>query len=1572
MAKKKLNKKMAIIGTVVLMLVGMALIVAFLKLSKDPEKFLEDAQVALEQNDYEKAVENYGKALGATKAPEGKIDIYFTLSKLFLTDNEYHDPDWKKALACWGNIINLDPKNIEAKQHILDFYYEIGKNGQDTAWRSVETNAKDIIDITKEKGRPVDLKNEKALAHARYMIAKTGQTTDRLALIEQAIADLESILERDPEDVDVVVMLSDAWVVKGGLGLQQGLTDAMDQAVAEAYKVLDNAIARMPEAPEPAVARFQTPITLWRNYRYGDPPAKENVIAGAKQLVTQYPQKYEAYTAAAVICRNYYSSFSKAMDYAARAAELEPQKVECALLQGQLFFQKYQVENEPKFLNDAIAVVKASLDYPDAQDITGPREIVNKQFRLNIFSLLTAYELAAAHELPESDEAGRQARIQNAEKHIHEIEQIYGTGDNMFVVKWRGMLDYAHGKRDEAVRKLHNAYEQMAAIQHYDIQLVSTLNDLLKDQQAVGYRRRLLASILTPDRLPSLDPDLILDYVRLDLELFANDDAISVCQFYQEYLREDEVSNRLLAQAYTASGRFDEAQQVLDKMDKASPAAIQTRIDLLTARLRREINSRIAEQQQQGVTQIDLSAMGDDITRFRDERHSLIMKLLRTAPDQVSEATALELCNSYVLAGQTDMALELSGEFLKHYSENVSIKVIDRIAREPEPAKVTVERRKELMLEVAQQVSDPKERALTLAQYYEQNGETEMAVEHYQNAYDIDKDYRALAKLFDQALGADNITRAKEIAEIVRKGNLDGCEGDIFLSQIDIRNKDFDSALRRLNNCIKFRPLNPNIYFIRSEVYEAKGDTGLAIKDMQEAVNIHPLNPLHARRLAVLLYNRNRELGSKATVDQIAEADSAIKNAIRLNPQESQLQTLYASFISDREPEQALAIVQRLQKASPTLYNNMMLGRVALNMAVREVSPERKQHLFDIAGEAFANAYQLDPENQETLETYTEYLRLTGQNEKAERLLGEDRNMLWKLYVRGGRYEKAKEILDELFAADPKNPELIQGLLNVAQQMRDTEAVKTYGPLLVEVSPSQESELLMIQTMLEVGLTDEADEKLTDYIARNPDDDRARLLRAWATVRKGELEQGMAQLDAYLQDNAENSQAWGLKGQVHSFLNQYNKAVESFQKSKMLNDNPATQLELARAYIRAGRVTEAIGELNSALQNDQAPPAARALLEQLYLENNRVRELQDFYAKSTEKYPDSYYWYFKAANFYLNQKDFTKANDMISRAWDVVRKGDRTNLEVADLMMEILRKSGRKEPFYKFASAHTDDDYAVVAYSHLAQDKAETGGRTAALDYFYKALDKAGVNQMFIYNILDSMNTSLGPREVATWCQTQLAKNPDSLAANYVMYDLLAKRGDYHEANTYIDKCLAVVGTESPLWANYMTQKANTVIAAYMKTSDQEYFRQAIDIFDGILERNPNNHSVLNNVAYLLTDNNEQLEKAAEYAQRAVELSPNNANYMDTLAYTMLKNKKFSEAEQVLQRAIQVFDRDEKQPTPWDVYYHLGMAQEGLTQNLPAEQSYRKALEMGGNNLSESNRTKLQDAIKRVAGVSGF
>ncbi len=90
---------------------------------------------------------------------------------------------------------------------------------------------------------------------------------------------------------------------------------------------------------------------------------------------------------------------------------------------------------------------------------------------------------------------------------------------------------------------------------------------------------------------------------------------------------------------------------------------------------------------------------------------------------------------------------------------------------------------------------------------------------------------------------------------------------------------------------------------------------------------------------------------------------------------------------------------------------------------------------------------------------------------------------------------------------------------------------------------------------------------------------------------------------------------------------------------------------------------------------------------------------------------------------------------------------------------------------------------------------------------------------------------------------------------------------------------------------------------ADMTRHDQE----ATELYERLLDLDPENAIMLNNLAYKLVEQGANPLLALDYAERAHKLRPDNADIQDTLGYVQLKNGKVDSA---IQTYVQVLDKE--------------------------------------------------------------
>jgi len=198
------------------------------------------------------------------------------------------------------------------------------------------------------------------------------------------------------------------------------------------------------------------------------------------------------------------------------------------------------------------------------------------------------------------------------------------------------------------------------------------------------------------------------------------------------------------------------------------------------------------------------------------------------------------------------------------------------------------------------------------------------------------------------------------------------------------------------------------------------------------------------------------------------------------------------------------------------------------------------------------------------------------------------------------------------------------------------------------------------------------------------------------------------------------------------------------------------------------------------------------------------------------------------------------------------------------------------------------------------------------------------------------------------------------------MFNLSKIRGEYDLAADYIDKCVQIVGSDTPRGVEYMAKKAEVLTLAYQKTSDNNYLKKAIRDYESLLVKMPNKDTVLNNLAYMLAEDNERLPEALEYAKRALEQMPNNPVFLDTYAYVLYKSGMDSKADEFMTAALQQYEQREI-IVPADVYEHKGMIKEKLGQKKQALDAYKQVLEKGADKLPKAVKDRIASAIERLS-----
>jgi tetratricopeptide (TPR) repeat protein len=97
---------------------------------------------------------------------------------------------------------------------------------------------------------------------------------------------------------------------------------------------------------------------------------------------------------------------------------------------------------------------------------------------------------------------------------------------------------------------------------------------------------------------------------------------------------------------------------------------------------------------------------------------------------------------------------------------------------------------------------------------------------------------------------------------------------------------------------------------------------------------------------------------------------------------------------------------------------------------------------------------------------------------------------------------------------------------------------------------------------------------------------------------------------------------------------------------------------------------------------------------------------------------------------------------------------------------------------------------------------------------------------------------------------------------------------------------------------------------------------KAFQAYDSCLVYRQNDAMVLNNYAYYLSLKKKDLQRAEEMSRQSNELDPDNATYLDTLAWVLFQLKRYDEAKEYMDKAVELMEKEDEEMSE-DVRQHI-------------------------------------------------
>ncbi len=173
---------------------------------------------------------------------------------------------------------------------------------------------------------------------------------------------------------------------------------------------------------------------------------------------------------------------------------------------------------------------------------------------------------------------------------------------------------------------------------------------------------------------------------------------------------------------------------------------------------------------------------------------------------------------------------------------------------------------------------------------------------------------------------------------------------------------------------------------------------------------------------------------------------------------------------------------------------------------------------------------------------------------------------------------------------------------------------------------------------------------------------------------------------------------------------------------------------------------------------------------------------------------------------------------------------------------------------------------------------------------------------------------------------------PSDFEEYSIIASLLMNAGRGSEAVEAARKALALAPPEEP------EQNTNALLLLSSAQERAGDGKGAEATLRGILAKDANNATALNNLGYFLTERNERLPEALEMIQRAVRAQPTNPSFLDSLGWVFFKLGRLPESERYLKEAAR------RNPSSATIQEHLGDLLQRLGKNEPARAAWQRAI----------------------------
>jgi tetratricopeptide (TPR) repeat protein len=1511
--KKKLNKKLVIalsVVTVLFLLFGGAVLYKFRRtlMPVDPVPHAAAGLKALEQEQYELAVEELGIAISAVsgkdaKSRETKADYYHSLGKAYLAwannDKALTESQRREyMMKCLGSMrqaTTLNREYIEPQKALYDLHWGFAFGQMYRGSASVDWTQ--FIEAANALNR---LEPKNAEIYYRRGVARgdIGRRAGDTKVWKKGLSDYREAIARDTDNVNYWK----SWLMLLRWAESKDATIELDGGFAEAFKA----------NPNSAALRILYAAHLRGKDRSDE--AEEQLRAAIKCEPTS---PYGHVSMAEFLLKS--EQYDAAIKELQVAEKIDPTVAEIYLLRSRTHRAGGKLDLAIKALQEGVAALEpkhaAAAETQPASPRT--RALTGRMNRLNF----TLAGVVMDRLRTVNDKKQRAGMLDIAQKCYDKLSTENLPVNSPHLAKLSGRLAMIRGDRNTAIENLEKAY---AAFGLADLQTPALLITLYNNAGMPGKAEKLL---LLLQNAPGLQKsvDVMLALARLKMR-------------YHDYEAADNFVNRAL------------------RIDAQNPTALQLKNELRLLMGKGVSSANIATLSASGIKAMVDQADLEWIDGRRKEALARLTALRKTLPGNL--ALAERVINMHLLLGDKDSAKLVFQKVLALHPDNKNLEFQGRLIDKTPDERVALQ-----LARIDKEITDPFIRAMAKVSVTSRAGKKEMYDKFLAEAIALKPDAPGITiTQFRTAIRDKNWDAAMEVTKRVEK--TDALRGKSMRAELFIRQGLHAKAIDVL---LPLRKENPDSKFILRTL----GESYLATKQFEQAGEVFgvlesndPGDVYALIGLAVVAQRQGRlddnaDYVTRAYRSSIGRRHPYI-SARYLEISESKATGDDIKKIIERREE-----IHKTGSRNPNYLNN--LARLANLCEYRTRDLKRAEELYREAYEKTAHSLEWGrilaffyARIDQTLKG--EAILKTGINDAKNKSDKVSWSVLYGDFLTLQNPKQALWTYNQASLIDPENPLPFRARAELYAKNGDwARAIENMSAYVAKRGEDIRGQKTLIRYRINGRDYDKAEKAIEKLLDRNPSDAQGLLLQAILFNIRGNPAKAVVIATRAIEKHPEFVAAFSIRARAYGVMGELVMAKNDLETARNLSRTPQISMELAGIYTRLGREGDAISILKSILTEYKNYENAHVQLINMYLREKKWASAERSLIDARKLFPKQARYWVIEGQMWQSRQQSVKAVTAFEKAFEL----DKRSITVARMYLlglleaKMYDKASSVIKFYK--NKKIGGSWLDAVSGRIMVYRKQDNEANAL---FLKAVE--GASQAELLFIVSQIREAYGLKVAIERMQAWSKQRPTDWNVKVLLGNLCATAtNDLNEKLTPAERSkYLTLSVESYVEALKNAKKSDeiAILSNYLGKAyyDNREYKKAIKAYEKCLSISPGNSAALNNLAYLYAEDLNEPKKALPYIRKVIRLMPQDANVLDTYGWVLARLKRYSDAKRYLQRSI------ERDPELAACRYHLGWVFEQTGDRKQAIKHYSLGVELIRTTPHLPLFKQFQDALKRL------